>query len=217
MRDHFIIGDVHGCFYTLKALLKNWKPTEQQLILVGDITDHGINIPQTATYLQEIIKKHPDTVIVRGNHEELLSSHYLVKANESWYEKSGERNYKQYLSFSRNIIKDATWFSTFPLLFKTPHLLVTHAGVTDIENPFDPNHKDGVLWNRKEIKRLDQLQVFGHTPQDNAVFNQKSNSINIDTGAFKNNKLTAIVVKKDGIIHDLVTEKTADEDLKNAN
>ncbi len=214
-KSHFIIGDVHGCLPTLKALLKHWQPKEQQLISVGDIVGHGKYSPQTVEYLKGIIKENPDTVILRGNHEEQFHRHCLEEFNDDWYEKTGEDTFKEYLMYGRQIDPDAKWFSQLPLHFETSYLLVSHAGVSHTDEPFNSENPEGVVWHRSEIKKLDQLQVYGHTPKEQAVFDASSNAINIDTGAYKCNKLTAIVVNNLGEIVDMVDEPTHTEDLPN--
>ncbi len=215
MKNHFIIGDVHGCYHTLKNLLKHWKAKEHQLIFVGDLIGHGNHSPQTTALIQDIQKKYSDTVVVRGNHEEQFHQHCLTQFNDDWFGKSGERTFSQYLLHNRVIDKDAEWFASFPLYFETPHLMVSHAGVSHTDDPFNAKNEDGVVWHRNEIKKLTQLQVYGHTPQDEAVFDAQVNAINIDTGAYKANKLTGLLVKQDGSILDMIDESTDKDDIPN--
>ncbi len=40
LRKTVVIGDVHGCFFTLKRLLKKI-PQEAEIILAGDLCDRG--------------------------------------------------------------------------------------------------------------------------------------------------------------------------------
>ncbi|MEO5911542.1 MAG: metallophosphoesterase [Pelobium sp.] len=213
MKDHFIIGDVHGCYHTLQEILKHWKAKEQTLIFVGDIIDHGNFSPQTAAFIKDIQKKHPDTAVLRGNHEQLFIQHCLNKFNEEWYVKSGERTFAQYLKENREVQADADWFASFALHYETPTLLISHAGVSNTDDPYNAENEAGVVWHRDKIKKLPQLQVYGHTPQDEAVFDPETNSIDIDTGAYKGNKLTALIVKNDGAILDMLDEHTHKEDI----
>lgn len=213
MKSFFIVGDVHGCFHTLQLLLKNWNPKTQQLIFVGDLIDHGRHSPQVTELISGIQKKHKDTVVIRGNHEQLFLQHCLDKFNKDWYGKSGERTFSQYLIEGRKIDDDAEWFSTFPLYFETPSFIVSHAGISDTEDPFNPNNPEGVLWQRNETKKLDRLQIYGHTPKEAALYDANSHSINIDTGAYKCNKLTALIIDKAGTIADICSVGTHEEDL----
>ncbi len=213
MKTFFIVGDVHGCFYTLQELLKRWNPKKQQLIFVGDIIDHGPHSPQTAELIHNLQKKHKDTIVIRGNHEQLFLKHCLEGFNKDWYEKSGETTFSQYLIEGRKIDDDAEWFNTFPLYFETPSFIVSHAGISDTDDPFNPNNPEGVVWQRNETKKLEQLQIYGHTPKDAALYDANTHSIDIDTGAYKCNKLTALMVDKAGTIMDICSIETLDEDL----
>jgi serine/threonine protein phosphatase 1 len=213
MKDHFIVGDVHGCLHTLQALLKKWKPKNQQLIFVGDIIDHGKFSPQTVEYIFDIKDKHPETVIVRGNHEELFQLHVNHKYDEDWLAKAGEKTFSQYLMYDRRINPDAEKFRKLPLYYETSSLLVSHAGVSETENPFDAANPDGVLYYRGPVKRLDKLQVFGHTPQELVHYDELTNAICIDSGAYKCDKLTALLVSKSGEILDLFEENTHSDDI----
>jgi len=213
MKTFFIVGDVHGCFYTLQLLLKKWNPKTEQLIFVGDIIDHGKHSPQTAELIFEIQKKHKDTIVLMGNHEHLFLEHCLKEFNKDWYEKSGERTFSQYLVEGRKIDDDAEWFSTFPLYFETPSFIVSHAGISDTKNPFDANNPEGVVWQRNETKKLEQLQIYGHTPKVAALYDANTHSINIDTGAYKCNKLTALLIDKAANITNIYSVETQDEDL----
>lgn len=215
MKDYFIVGDVHGCFNTLKELLKKWDPTKQQLIFVGDIIDHGNFSAQVSQFLQQLQSDHKDTIILRGNHEHLFLNHCLTEFNKEWYLKSGERTFGQYLELGRNIETDAVWMKNFPIFYETPTLLVSHAGLPYDSLPFEPENKDGVVWHRNPIVKLEKLQIFGHTPQENAVFDIDINGINIDTGAYKGNALTAVMVNKNAEIMNLISMQTHELDLVN--
>jgi serine/threonine protein phosphatase 1 len=212
-KDYFIVGDVHGCFNTLQGLLENWEPEKQQLIFVGDIVDHGNFSAQVGDFLHQLQSKHKDTIILRGNHEHQFINHCLTEFNEDWYSKSGERTFEQYLALGRNIENDATWMKNFPIFYETPTLLVTHAGLPHDSLPFEPDNREGVVWHRNPILKLEKLQVFGHTPQENAVYDVDINGINIDTGAYKGNFLTAIKVSKNAEILDLISHQTHELDL----
>jgi serine/threonine protein phosphatase 1 len=211
-KEHFIVGDVHGCLNTLQALLKKWKPNTQQLIFVGDLVDHGNFCPQVVELAFNLKDEEPDSVLIRGNHEEYFYKHVLSQYNEDWFQKSGEKTFSQYLFYGRRIEPDAELFKKMPLYYQTPYLLVSHAGVCETAEPFNPDNVDSVLYQRKGIRRLQQLQVYGHTPAEKAKYDEASHAICIDTGAYKCNKLSAIVVNVKGDIKDLIEQKTHHDD-----
>ena len=55
----FIVGDIHGCYYTFKSLLQRyWDEKNEVLIQVGDLIDRGNHTPQTIMYCKELQQKH---------------------------------------------------------------------------------------------------------------------------------------------------------------
>ena len=72
------IGDVHGCFHALDAVLKSIEPTaDDRIVFLGDMVDNG---KETRDVLERIIalKKECNVVLIQGNHEEMM-----LKARES--------------------------------------------------------------------------------------------------------------------------------------
>ncbi len=214
MERFFIVGDVHGCFHTLQLLLKNWDPKTQQLIFVGDLIDNGLYSPQVVEHILDLQHKYSNTVVIRGNHEQLFMQHCLENFNKDWYGKCGETTFYQYLQTGREINPDAEWFATLPLHFETPNFIVSHAGISDTKNPFDANNPEGVVWQRNETKKLKQLQIYGHTPKESALYDINTHSINIDTGAYKCNKLSALLIDSDANIEEIVSINTDDRDCE---
>ena len=64
----YIIGDVHGCYKTLLALIEQF-PNKQnsKIVFVGDLVDKGKN---SCEVIEFIINNKYDCVM--GNHEELF-------------------------------------------------------------------------------------------------------------------------------------------------
>jgi len=64
----YIIGDVHGCYKTFKALIEKL-PKDEIVILTGDIIDRG---PQSKEIIQWMIDNSNKCKSVIGNHEQML-------------------------------------------------------------------------------------------------------------------------------------------------
>lgn len=66
------IGDIHGCFYTLKKLLHSIEETDRnpQYIFIGDYTDRGNHSKQVIELIIELVS-HGHKAI-RGNHDDLV-------------------------------------------------------------------------------------------------------------------------------------------------
>ena len=68
-----IVGDIHGQFYDLVAMLRKLKGRAEsagKLLFLGDYVDRGNYGPEVALYLFVLKLKNPQEVfLLRGNHE----------------------------------------------------------------------------------------------------------------------------------------------------
>lgn len=86
----FIIGDIHGCNYTLQKLLKSVQVADQhpKFVFLGDYADRGLHSREVIDTLLDLQKNY-DTVLLRGNHDDvidwLLNGHAL--SNDDWKQK----------------------------------------------------------------------------------------------------------------------------------
>ena len=69
-----IVGDIHGQFYDLVAMLRKLKgrnpDPNQKILFLGDYVDRGNYGPEVAAYLFCLKLKYPnDIFLLRGNHE----------------------------------------------------------------------------------------------------------------------------------------------------
>lgn len=73
LESMYVIGDVHGCFHTLKNLIARL-PKEAELIFVGDLCDKGNFSKDVIDFV--IQNNYP---CIKGNHEHLMET-YLEDA-----------------------------------------------------------------------------------------------------------------------------------------
>ena len=69
-----IVGDIHGQFYDLVAMLRKLKgrqpDSNMKVLFLGDYVDRGNYGPEVAAYLFTLKLKSPnDVFLLRGNHE----------------------------------------------------------------------------------------------------------------------------------------------------
>ena len=69
LENTYVIGDVHGCFYTLDKLIKTL-PDSANVIFVGDLCDRGLHTKEVINLV--INKKY---ICIRGNHDDYMISH----------------------------------------------------------------------------------------------------------------------------------------------
>ncbi len=214
----FIIGDVHGCFYTYLKLLDHWKPKTETLIQLGDLVDRGTQAPLTLRLAFEIKKTFKKSVVfLKGNHEQMMVKYFQNKNTEiNWLRNGGKETLIQFEKKNEELKLYLAWINTLPLYWENPQVFVSHAGISGIGEAFDPNNPHGVLWNRQPLRDIGKLQVIGHTPRQDGkpTYSAESNSWNIDTGAYGGICLTGLKLKNDGTYLETISIPTDQMDLE---
>lgn len=73
MQRLIAIGDIHGQYDLLVELLDQVVPTvNDRLVFLGDYIDRGAKTPQVLDWLLDFKAQYPQTVLLRGNHEQML-------------------------------------------------------------------------------------------------------------------------------------------------
>ena len=191
----------------------HWNKDKEFLVLVGDLFNKGLHTVPTLQYFWKLQKKYPYQVfLVRGNNEQYILDSHQNKSTAKWFLKLKD-DLKEY---NIPMSKLAEWLGNTPLKWETPHLLVTHAGVSKgAKNPYYVNGVKSVLHNRSPLKNLGKLQVHGHDilKSAKATYAKTSNSWNIDTGAWAGERLTGLKVNRKGKLLDLIEVETNLMDL----
>lgn len=208
-----VIGDVHGCFYTLRKLVrKHWKPEQQLLIQLGDLLNKGKHSIRCLKYWQKLERDFPGrTVLLRGNHEQmlidLLEGRSTDRTSQLLLQKMQARGMDE-----KNVHR---WLAEKSLKWESEQLLVTHAGINrSVKDPYDPHHPKGVLYNRMPLKCLPKTQVVGHTMVEGSkpVFNPRENAWFLDTGAWTRKYLSALCIGEDGSDPKIIRQKRSHRD-----
>ena len=71
MQKIFVIGDIHGCFDKLCALMDKIPInfSRDQLIFIGDYIDRGSGSIEVVDSLIDLQKQLPGPLFLKGNHE----------------------------------------------------------------------------------------------------------------------------------------------------
>lgn len=210
----FVIGDVHGCYHTFRAMLEFWEPENEILIQLGDLIDRGNFTPQLVKYCRELEQKHK-AVFLKGNHEWLALQYYNKDKEEKWYDKYGKKVLWQYVLAERSFEEDAQWFKSMRTYWQNEYIMVSHAGISESPFAFEEGHYSGLLWQRLGIKNIGKVQIYGHTPVkgNKITFDHATNSYNIDTGAYLGKSLTGLKLKENGELIDTFTIRTIEKDI----
>jgi len=226
-----VIGDVHGCYYTLTELVKVIKTKYPGIIIysVGDLVDRGKFSFEVVEFI-----KNEKIVFTPGNHDYMFL--YFIEEPASvlgnaWIYNGSEFTTSSYEKRSEKIPEHLQLIRNSSLFINLEDCFVSHAGISTyyksklgknildnldklknvVENSITSEH--GILWTRDELVNLGKLQVVGHTRMDDVTFVEKSNTVYIDTSVYTGNKLSAAIIEDNKVI-EILSVPTIDKDIK---
>ncbi len=208
MTNHrrIIIGDVHGHYDTLLALMESIAPdASDQIYFLGDLIDRG---PKSAQVVDFVMKNQYQCLL--GNHEEMLldvagSGKVSVDFYQGWLYSGGNATVASY--DSKIPQEHIEWMKSLPLYLDLGDIWLVHAGISP-KIPLSEQTSEQLCWIRGEFHRIpepyfpDKLIITGHTitftlpgikPGQIALGN---GWLGIETGAYHHNSgwLTALDV-----------------------
>lgn len=225
-----VIGDIHGCYFTLVDLhnLIKEKYPGVPIYCVGDLVDRGNNSYDVVNFISK-----NNIPFTPGNHEYMF--YYFFKDPtsvfaRSWVFNGSESTLESYENHTEAVFEHLDIIKDAPLFFDTEDCYITHAGVSneyqkflppdfrnDLSSLQDIIYNDfrsdrGVLWLREEILNIGKLQIVGHTKHQEVTLDEDANVAYIDTGVYVGNKLSAVIVDRGELI-DVIDVKTHLNDI----
>jgi len=216
----WVIGDVHGCIFTLEKLV-NKLPKNSKLIFVGDLVDRG-------NFAKEVIEFviQNNYKCIFGNHEYLMFNYArdtVIRDKQSMWSLDkaygGDKTVKSYQNHNDTLLKHIKFIETLPKYLEIDNYFITHGFGLPFyrrKDKFGGNLMD-LYTNRLEDISLDWetewqnykvINIFGHTPYTDVLFG--NNYIGIDTGASFGNRLSAINL----ITKEVISQNTIEKDIK---
>lgn len=145
----FAIGDIHGCYKSLMALMKKLPIDRKRDIVVflGDYIDRGPRSRQVIERLMKWEKKYPHWVFLFGNHEDLMldsliGDGQIYHSYDLWFHQGGKETFESYVPRKRTVyeksitqVKDViswehlNWLRLRPHYFDSKGYFFVHAGV----------------------------------------------------------------------------------------
>ncbi len=180
----YAIGDIHGCFYTLLALLEkiDFNPSVDKIYFIGDYIDRGPFVYETLTFLCALKEKHHGMTFLIGNHEDMFlrAAYGNPFWKNVWLENGGTssinaliKNPSKFLSdsvknsdidFDENFLK---FIMSLKLFVETENHFLVHGNLC-WHSPHILSNRHHILWNREHVIIPDKIKnkslVHGHTP-----------------------------------------------------
>lgn len=171
---HYVIGDVHGCFDEMTALLNRIqaKDPEACFIFVGDFIDRGPKVIETLEWAMQHISPDGRYQAVLGNHEDLILNwypkylravrcHFRIPATQYDFRqttmKAGWLNQDK-------IQEVIAFFRSLPLrkdlVINGVPVIISHAWVP--ADGWEDRH--AYIWERHYDYEGPELLIHGHTP-----------------------------------------------------
>lgn len=226
-----VIGDIHGCYYTLIELFGKIKGKypDADVYSVGDLVDRGnFSYEVVDFFITEKIKFTP------GNHDYMF--YFFIKYpvsdfGRTWLYNGYETTIASYDNRFEKVQAHLDFIKEQPLYLNLRDCFISHAGISRyykskvpkeyrenlnsldelVKTEFYSEH--GVLWTRDELLDLGKLQVVGHTRHPEVTHKKYNNSIYIDTSVYTGNKLSAIIIEESNIL-DTISEPTDSRDIE---
>ena len=201
MQKIFAVGDIHGCYEKLCALMDKipLNMDQDQLLFIGDYIDRGPGSIEVLDYLIELKKRLSGIIFLKGNHEDMLQNYLDGNDRFTYLLNSGQQTLDAYLQ-KQDASEDypvpsahLEFLSELPLYYQTEDYIFVHAGMRD-KVPLESQKETDLLWIRDEFIYSDydfgKRVIFGHTPFRKPLV--QANKIGIDTGAVYGNRLTCV-------------------------
>lgn len=192
LKNLFVIGDVHGCYYTAKSLVElYWRRDKEQLVQVGDLLNKGKHPLRSLRYFKSLREKYPDKVVLlKGNNEHLMADYYHKHPAHS----------EQYFAENKlDFSETLNWIENLPLKYERENLLISHAGISALsKDPYNLDKRENLLFTRGPLRDIGKTQVVGHVIQKEVTYNPDTDVWHIDTGAGNGEKLSGIKITAKG-------------------
>jgi serine/threonine protein phosphatase 1 len=195
------IGDIHGCFKSLKAL-EEFVPfaPDDLLVTIGDYLDRG---PDSRSVIDWLIdrKTHGNLVPLMGNHElMMLAADKSDQHFDEWISCGGDAALQSYGRKAKlDDIPNSHWqfIRSCRSYYETDTHFFVHANAyPDIELDDQPDFM--LFWehfNDPPQHESGRVMICGHTPQKDGVPRSLGHAVCIDTWAHGRGWLTCLDVQ----------------------
>src|SRR5699024_10115529 len=155
------ISDIHGELELFTQLLKkvNYKPKEDELILLGDYIDRG---PDSAGVLEKVRElKAQGALVLRGNHDQMMLDAYQgkEKAWDRWIRNGGQATLESYdpetdgdsLPDTEDFKRHIKLIESLPYYYETDDYIFVHAGIQPGKTAQETDPHE-LIWIREKFQ-----------------------------------------------------------------
>ena len=188
------VGDIHGCLAQLTELMERVKPTSaDRVVFLGDYVDRGPDSAGVIDYLIEFAAVFPETVFLRGNHEQMFLDYLDGQDSAMFLLNGGRQTLHSYRDRRMWPIPTShrRFLESLEHSFESEHHIFVHAGLRP-GIPLAEQDDFDMLWIRHEFLESDfdwgKAIVYGHTPRQEPLLGDRR--IGLDTGCVYGRQLT---------------------------
>lgn len=218
----FAIGDIHGHFYELCALIQRlineagFDPKRDTVVQLGDMIDGGPDSRRVVEWCMRMAAAHPHWVFLKGNHCDLMLdalryNQRIYGSYDLWWMQGGRETAQSYQPqdaspYDRAIMQPLDyipaehldWLEARPLYHETDRYIFVHAGLRP-GIPLAEQDREDLLWIRESFIESDfdfgKRVVFGHTVTPQPIV--MPNKIGIDMMRHNTGSLCAVELSGD--------------------
>ena len=188
------IGDIHGCLAQLTGLMALVNPAAaDRVVFLGDYVDRGPDSAGVIDYLIEFAAAFPQTVFLRGNHEQMFLEYldgqdpalFLINGGRQTLDSYRDCGLWPLPSSHRRFLESLRHY------FESAQHIFVHAGLRP-GIPLAGQTDFDMLWIRHEFLESNydwgKTVVYGHTPLEEPLLGGRR--IGVDTGCVYGRRLT---------------------------
>ncbi|WP_188541971.1 metallophosphoesterase family protein [Paenibacillus segetis] len=224
-----VISDLHGCCDEFTELLNKvkYRPSEDQLILLGDYCDRGPKSKEVIERVLQLVDQgQGNAIALRGNHDQMFIDAMESNDNAVWIENGGLSTLKSYVGIdwfkqgfnyaeynkAKAFIKlyyqhHIDFLKSLPLYTEDDRHIFVHAGIDPaFSGDFRSQPDESFLWGSEEFldsaNLFNKTIVFGHIPTKRIHNSAKiffgDQKIGIDGGCCYGLQLNGLEIKGEG-------------------
>lgn len=194
----FAVGDIHGCYKTLKTLLfEEIQITKDDVIIfLGDLIDRGLKSKKVLKLILRLQKNGYNITCLMGNHELMLLKSITSEIDfKHWIKFGGKETLESFKVSHPKYIKDKylDFIKNFKYYIEFEDFILVHGGLNfEIDNPL--LDLDSMAWirnNKVDTKKINNRSlIVGHTPSSLKDIKKslKSDRILLDGGCVYKSK-----------------------------